>query len=244
MLACIHTNDKHYKLNPSLQASEFSSLNIGDHKLIKNLNALNNRVWDTSEPVYWQLDSEYEFLTYDEQVDIIKKSVLETSLLTDLKIRQKRKQTGDAHIKINWLGAKDEKYFRGKKGTLGFAYGPQKGIGGDVTMNADQLWLLRKTPLTAREAIEKGYIENASNPDNHVKYYDPIHTMKHECGGHACGMRHITNIDERFRTVMYPYYNGIRKFSQADIDYLLSLYQGSSYWKRAQDYFSFYIQRF
>jgi len=229
---CVHTDNKKYSEVPELAASEFSALNIGTHKLKSNLNALNNKIWDSDETVYWQLDSEYTFLTKEEQINLIKAAFLETSLLTPLKIQQKRKQSGDAHIKINWLGAKDEKYFKDRSSVLAFAYGPQVGIGGDITMNSDHLWLLRKEKLTMMEAFDKGYIDaahfDAEHPNNTVKFYDPLHTMKHEGGGHSCGMRHITDVNRKYDTIMYPYYNGKRVFSQADKDYLFELYGKSN----------------
>lgn len=129
----------------------------------------------------------------------------------------------DAHIIINWLGKKDEPYFTSPS-TLAFAWGPARSLGGDVTMNADVLWLLRKTPLLAKEAKELGYIQNYVNPDNRIKYFDPLHTFKHEGAGHALGMRHIEAATEAQHAIMYPFYNGLRKFGDADKNYLASLY--------------------
>lgn len=230
---CVHTNDKKYNIH-DLPESDFSSLNIGTHKLSSNLEALNNQVWDENEKVYWQLDSEYKWLTEKEQIKIIKLAFLETSLTTKLVIQQKRRQSGDAHIRINWLGKKDEKYFKSDS-TLAFGYGPGRGLGGDVTMNADNLWLLRNTPLTMQEAYDKGYIDNFNRayPNTTKKFYDPIHTMKHEAGGHACGMRHLTNLNLKNSAIMYPYYNGKRVFSKEDLDYLFRLYTKMGYWERA-----------
>ena len=242
---CIHTNDKQYNIF-DLTESDFSSLNIGSHKTQIDTNALNNRVWDSSETVYWQLDSEYKFLTYKQQVDLIKAAFLETSLLTPLKIQQRRRQSGDAHIRINWLGTKDEKYFVGKAGILAFAYGPQVGLGGDVTMNADQLWLLRKKPLTVLEGFEKGYIDNydRSHPNNTLKFDDPLHTMKHEAGGHSCGMRHLTDINLKYSAIMYPYYNGKRVFSEEDKNYLFDLYGESNVAHRISRFIQHRMGRF
>ncbi len=234
---CIHTNDKKYTQTPEIAESEFSALNIGSHKTISNLKALNHKVWDENETVYWQLDGEYEHLSYEELVTITKAAVLETSLLTELKIQQKRRQTGDAHIKLSWLGAKDEKYFRNRGSVLAFAYGPQVGIGGDCTMNSDHLWLLRKNKLTMQEAFDKGYIDDSrfdkDHPNNTIKFYDPIHTGKHEMGGHSCGMRHIEDATQKYKSIMYPYYNGKRVFGEADREYLFKLYSKIGPWRRA-----------
>lgn len=245
---CIHTNDKKYTQTPEIAESQFSSVNIGRHKLKDNLNALNNKVWDENETVYWQLDGKYDHLSEKELITIIKGSVLETSLLTNLKIKQKRKQTGDAHIKINWLGAKDEKFFRDRPSVLAFAYGPQVGIGGDCTMNSDLLWLLRKDKLTMAEAFAKGYIEESKfdkdHPNNTIKFYDPLHTMKHEVGGHSCGMRHLTDSSLSDTAIMYPFYNGKRVFSQEDKDYLFTLYGKSNIANRISRFIEHRMGRF
>jgi len=243
---CVHTTDKKYTITPKTSEQEFSALNIGSHKLISNLNALNNRIWDASETVYWQLDSEYEFLTKQQQIDMIKAAFLETSLLTPLKIQEKRKQTGDAHIKINWLGAKDEKYFRDRSSVLAFAYGPQVGIGGDVTMNSDHVWRLDKTPITVKDAFDLGLIKDydRAHPDNILKTFDPLHTMKHEGGGHSCGMRHLEDANLKDSAIMYPYYNGKRVFSKADRDYLFELYGESNIASRVSRFIQHYMGRF
>lgn len=236
MNVCVHTDDKYYHTIENILTRDFSAVNIGTHKLKTDLNALNNKVWDENETVYWQLDSEYKWLDIKVQEDIMRDALLETSLTTKLRIQQKRRQSGDAHIKINWLGGKDEKYFADKPSVLAFAYGPQIGIGGDATFNTDVIWRLPEDgPLTVKEAFDLGMIENydRNHPNNEVRTYDPYHTAKHELGGHACGMRHITDERYRFTSVMYPYYNGLRMFGQADLDYLFQLYTKIGSWERA-----------
>lgn len=243
---CIHTVDKKYTQTPKLSEQEFSALNIGSHKLISNPNALNDTVWDSSEIVYWQLDSQYEFLSLSQQTSLIKSAFLETSLLTPLKIREKRKQTGDAHIKINWLGAKDEKFFKDRGSVLAFAYGPQDGVGGDVTMNSDHVWRLDKTPISVKDAFDSGLIEDydKNHPDNILKTFDPIHTMKHEAGGHSCGMRHLEDENLKGSAIMYPFYNGNRVFSKEDRNYLFELYGKSNVASRVSKFMQHYMGRF
>lgn len=240
---CVHTNDKKYTTHRDVPETEFSSLSI-EHNTVRNLDALNNKVWDENETIYWQLDSEYEWLNDSQLEDLIKLAFLEPSLLTKLKIQQKRKQTGDAHIRINWLGKKDEKYFTSES-ILAFAYGPGKGLGGDVTMNADNIWWLNDDPLTVQDAYNLGMIDtfDRNHPDNILKTYDPVHTMKHE-GGHALGMRHIDNATFAKSAIMYPYYNGLRKFGDPDIEYLFSLYTEMSFWERVRRIIDIKMRRF
>lgn len=167
---------------------------------------------------------------------MIRSAFLESSIQTPLIINQRRKETSDAQIIINWLGKKDEPYFKSDS-TLAFGYGPSKGLGGNITMNSDVLWRLDKTPLTVKQAFELGYIldYDRNHPDNVMRTYDPLHTIKHE-GGHALGMRHIEIESERFSAVMYPFYNGLRKFGGADNKYLTDLYGKSSISHQIKEY--------
>ena len=165
---------------------------------------------------------------------MIKASLLESSFATPLIIRQRKRQSSDAQIIINWLGAKDEPYFRNRPKVLAFAYGPSRGLGGDCTMNTDHLWLLRKTPLPASEAFDRGYIHDYFE-GNTIKYYDPLSTLKHEVGGHSLGMRHLDGVENK-ESIMYPYYNKRRKFSKADLAYLTSLYGAASISQKIKNY--------
>lgn len=245
---CIHTDDKRYTQTPDMPESAFSSINIGTHKTVSHPEALNTLIWDSSEVVYWQLDSQYAHLTEKEHIDLIRLAFLETSLLTPLKIRQKRRQTGDAHIKINWIGAKDEKFFKDRPSVLAFAYGPESGIGGDITMNTDHIWYLGKNKLTMQEAFESGYIDESKfdreHPNNILRSFDPLHTMKHEGGGHSCGMKHLENVNLKSTAIMYPFYNGQRVFSDADKDYLFRLYGKSNVWTRITNYIRHKMNQF
>lgn len=230
MEVCVHTNDKKYELKPVEASLLSSSLTaVISHATKPDDRALGSRIWDDAETVYWKQESSYDFLTPGQQTKLVKLAFLEASMETPLVIRRRRRSTADAQIKINWLGGADVPYFKDSKGTLAFAYGPAKGIGGDITMNSDNLWLLRSKPLTVVEAFEKGYIDdyNRSYPENTVRYYDPLHTMKHE-GGHAIGLRHITNEEQRYSAVMFPYYSGLRTFGTADKIYLHDLYGKAS----------------
>lgn len=230
MQVCVHTNDKMYRehqLGP--QDLTFRSLTDAiTHATKPNVTALNNKIWDEKEIVYWKRESSYQWIDDKTMDNMIKNAFLETSFETPLVIRQRKKDTADAQIIINWLGMKDEPYFKSPS-TLAFGYGPGPGIGGNITMNADNLWLLRKTPLTVEEAFNLGYIADYDRnyPTNKIKFYDPLHTLKHE-GGHAVGMRHIETLTERLLAIMYPYYNGLRKFGLADLGYLASLYGKAS----------------
>ena len=221
---CIHTHDKKYTENVK-STSKFRE--DTSHSTIPHPDALNNQIWDKDNIVYWRRDSSYEHINDKDMDNLIKLALLESSYQTPLIIRQRRKSTADAQIVINFRTKKEDPFFKSNS-TLAYAYGPARGLGGDCVFNADVLWLLRDEPLTAGEAVEKGYIDKTSNPENHIKFFDPLHTMKHEVGGHSLGMNHITDISRKYDTIMYPFYNGVRKFSQTDLEYLYRLYGKAS----------------
>lgn len=205
------------------------------HATKPHSNALNNRIWDENEIIYWKMDSEYEFIPKKKQENLTKLAFLESSLETPLVIRKRNRSSADAQLLINWLGAKDEPYFKGKFSTLAFAYGPARGLGGDVTMNADQPWWFGK--LTMKQAYDMGMIQNYNRayPDRPLKTFDPLHTMKHEGGGHSIGLDHITNQAYANTAIMYPYYNGLRKFGAADKTYLHELYGNANLLKKIKE---------
>lgn len=225
---CVHTADKLYN-EAEIEKADISSRSWNDaviHAIKPHSNALNKQIWDENEIVYWKRDSSYEWID-DKTLDgIIKNLMFESSYQTPLVIRQRRRSSSDAQLKLNFLGPKDEPYFKNRPSVLAFAYGPASGLGGDCTMNSDHIWSLSKTKMTVKEAFDLGMIEdyNRKYPNNILTTYDPYHTLKHEMGGHALGMNHITDINERYTSIMYPYYNGLRRFGEADLKYLHQLY--------------------
>ena len=235
---CIHTSDKKY----TTQYHKIANSEFLDESVRHNTLALNNSVW-ASDTIYWRRDSSYEWIDDETMDKMIKASLLESSMHTNLKIQQRNRSTSDAHIVIDWVGKKDDKYFT-SDGILAYAYGPGRSLGGNVVMNSDVLWLLRKEKLTAKEAKEKGYIDNYSDPTNFIKFFDPLHTMKHEAGGHALGMRHITDINQSGKAIMYPYYNGLREFGEMDIQYIQQLYGEASLSKTIIDMIRMRINNF
>ena len=143
-------------------------------------------------------------------------------------IRQRKRKSADAQIKINWLSKKDESYFKSDS-TLAFAYGPGRGVGGNCTMNADVAWGIKGEVLPGIEFAERfGRTVQYNDAVRRYKVYDAQHTLKHEIGGHALGMRHIDKAENKLNDIMYPYYNGKRRFGPGDLEYLHRLYGKSN----------------
>lgn len=240
---CVHNDDKSYHIHAvqkEVLPGSISTKPISEKvKFVPN--ALGGRIWADTE-IYWKRESSYPWIEDKLLDELTKAALLEASILTPLKIKQRNRKMSDAQIIINWLGKKDEPYFTSPS-ILALGWGPGFGLGGNITMNADVLWLLRKTPLYAKEAKELGYIENFVDPKNKVKFYDPVHTKKHE-GGHALGMNHITDLRFAKTDIMYPIYNGVRKFGAQDISYLQELYGKASVNKRIMDTLTTRIHNF
>lgn len=218
--ACFHTDDKKYHFHGIETA--FSHDTVINEKLIPNDTALGGHIWEGPE-IYWNCDTHYKWLTDEQITNLVKAALLEASLLTPLKIKKKNRKMADAQLRLSWLTkAEDSRLI--SNSTLGYCWGPGKGLGGNCVMNADVLWLLRTTPLLAEEAKQLGMIENYVSPTQKIKYFDPLHTLKHELAGHGLGMRHINDINQQKTAIMYPAYNGLRLFGPGDIQYLQSLY--------------------
>lgn len=201
-----------------------------------NDDALGKRVW-AEKKIYWRLDSDTPDITGRKQeIQLIRLAFLETSLKTNLVIQGRRKTTTDAHIVINWTT--EDKLFKDRPNILAYAYGPTKGLGGDITFNDNHIWTVDGLPILGKEAVARGLVENV-HPGALLRTYDALHTMKHE-GGHAMGMVHLeANIYRQ--NVMYPFYNGQRHFQTGDTRLLHRLYNESSFGHRMKVILNHYL---
>ena len=183
---------------------------------------LGNRIWNVDAgAVTWRLESDSsDFGNRKDQIKLFKRVFFQASIETDLIIQQKRRGTAEADILINFTGAKDDNFFKNRPSVLAYAYGASTGIGGDITFNDDHIWTLDGKPITALDAYEKGLIVGFDDPTNKIKTYDAQHTGTHE-GGHSLSMKHLDSCNG---CVMFPYYNGSRKFHSNDLAYLHRLY--------------------
>lgn len=220
---CVHEPGTYKFIEaPTNLKPSFSHFSEITHKTKPHDDALGKRIWDDSETVYWKMETDYPYIEGRKlEEKAIKLAFLEASFETPLVIRQRKRSTADAQIIINWFGSKDEPFFKDRGSTLAFGYGPSRGIGGDITMNADKPWGLMDEIINGEQFSER--FERETNPNNKYRVYDSQHTLKHE-GGHAIGMNHLTDTSLKLSTVMYPFYNGLRKFGEADLAYLHLLY--------------------
>lgn len=236
---CVHTNDKHYTLKEPTDV-KLSSVDFGatiQHSTKSDSRALNNQIWDDREKIYWKMETDYPHIEGRKlEEKMVKLALLESSFETPLVIRQRRRGSADAQLIINWFGKKDERYFTSAS-TLAFAYGPGRGLGGNCTMNSDVAWGIEEEVIPGLEFAER-FDTTVSITDDVPRYkvYDALHTLKHELGGHAMGLRHLTDLNLRLKAIMFPYYNGIRKFGIEDLAYLHRLYGKASINHRIKEY--------
>jgi len=212
-----------------VNASSVSFDAVVTHSTRHDERALNNQVWDDSEIIYWTMETDYPHIEGRKfEEEMVKLALLESSMETPLVIRKRNRKSADSQLKINWLGKKDERYFTSES-TLAFAYGPGRGLGGNCTMNADVAWGMKDEVIPGLE-FEERFDRRVQYHDaiKRYKVYDALHTLKHELGGHAMGMRHIEGAENAKTSIMYPYYNGKRRFGPADLKYLHELYGKAS----------------
>ena len=220
---CIHTNDKKYSVTK--EEKIIRKFVTAPERFKRNLEALNNKVWDPDfGKVTWKLETDSPTIDGRKaEVKLFKRVFLQPSILTDLVINQKRRSTADiADIVINFNHT--DPLFKRRPNVLAYAYGPADGIGGDSVFNTNHVWTLDGLPIDADEyARITG--KDVEDFDNTFRTYDLQHTALHEVGGHSLGLPHIP---ECRNCVMYPYYNGQRKFQGGDLNLLYGFYEEAS----------------
>ena len=76
-----------------------------------------------------------------------------------------------------------------------------------------------------RQAFDMGMIDHYDPvPDQFLNTCDPLHTVKHEGGRRSLELRHIENPQARRKAIVYPFYNGLRRFGSSYLLYLHDLY--------------------
>lgn len=178
------------------------------------------------ETIYYHFESDCtDILGFDNELKAFRLAALAWTLETNLKIRQKRRNTSDAEIKVRWSDGEHDELFKKRPGTLAYAYYPNPSfeISGDITFNDSYLWSLDGKPISAHLAYPKNY------PDPNTKVtaatYDIQHTTTHELG-HALGLKHSNNACRD--CVMYPMYNANRTLRPNDKERIQKFYEKAS----------------
>ena len=232
---CVH-DPKEYNLSDADKLPNFSTELKSHSKYLETVprfikhndtfTTISSRIWNKEfGAVTWKLETDSpDFNNRKDQIKLFKRIFFQASIETPLVIHRVRRSSQEADIVVTFQGSKDNSFFKNRPSTLAYAYGASSGIGGDITFNDDRIWTLDGKPMTAMDAYERGLIERFTDPTNKIRTYDAQHTGTHE-GGHSLSMNHLTQCKD---CVMFPYYNGKRKFHTNDLAYLHRLYGKSN----------------
>jgi hypothetical protein len=118
--------------------------------------------------------------------------------------------------------------FKDRPSVLAYAYFPAQGsVSGTVMFNDEYIWSLNGKPIKGKDAMAKGWIDNA-NPESNLKTFNLITVLIHELG-HSLGLRHDVTGKGDGRDVMDAYYDGALDLSERDILRILLKYPARVY---------------
>lgn len=183
-----------------------------------------NIKWKT-DTIYYHFESDCsDILGFDNELKAFRLAALAWTLATNLKIRQKRRNTADAEIQVRWSDSEHDDLFKARPNVLAYAYYPaiSREIAGDITFNDSHLWSLDGANVPAHFADPEHYpVESPVM----MKTFDIQHTTTHELG-HALGLKHSSNSCRD--CVMYPMYNGQRNLRPNDTERIQKFYEKAS----------------
>ena len=215
---CIHTKGNYTQTS---FVKDFATAPVVSSKLFDHPDSISRKIW-ADKTITWQLLSDTPSIPgRNIEIEIFKKVFLQIGMYIPNRIIQLNKSTADADIRINF--SKDDPFWTERPSTLAYAYGPQVGIGGDVTFNTkNYVWTEDGAPMNVVKAYDLGLIAGYSNPNNTIKTYKTPHTGVHEVE-HAMGCPHIAKEDCP-GAVINPIYNGNIFMQQCEIAVLQKFY--------------------
>lgn len=131
-----------------------------------------------------------------------------------LKLRSTRNDNPDVYI--NFCRAKNDEFFKDRKGILAYAYYPKTQHAGKIVFNEDFLWTLNGKPVEAWK-VDKRYAKTSKTK---LRSYNMIHVLIHEMG-HCLGLTHDVKNED---SVMWWQYNGQLHLHDNDIKRITKKY--------------------
>ncbi len=214
-MACVHTEGR-YDIQSLVPSHQTVTQKLKDHP-----DSISKKIWG-EKTITWKLETDTPTIAgRDIETEIFKRIFTQIGIYIPNRIILLNKSTADADIRINF--SKTDPSWKDHPGWMAFAFGPQTGIGGDITFNAlNYIWTPDGAPIRADKAYDLGWIPGFQKPDQMIKTWKAPHTGLHEAE-HAMGLNHI----EEFQcpgAVLNPYYNGELLLKQCEINILQKFY--------------------
>ena len=121
------------------------SINYAEPSYISNMNEIDEwkHKWNEGK-ITWKLESDTPDIEGKKfEVRIINLAFLAWGKeMKNLKVRQQKRSTADAELKINFVAKESDSYLKDKPNVLAYAYfpNPRSSLAGDITFNDDYIW--------------------------------------------------------------------------------------------------------